>query len=123
MVSVLAVEFERFIDAEDTKEGSVYRVMYGLNGIFSFWENKDRGLYRMVLDASYTYWHNINDSAELELADNHELTTVTLSYIIDKTTEYEVALSYKYQNGEDIRNKIADNEFDQIGFSVSFTFK
>ncbi|MEH6711789.1 MAG: hypothetical protein V7733_11285 [Paraglaciecola polaris] len=120
---VLAVEYERFIHDPDSKEGGVLRAMYGINSTYSFFENKARGLYRIVFDASYSYWHNIKDSDLLELSNNHELTTMTLSYIIDKSTEYEIALSYKYQNGEDIRNKIADNEFDQIGFSVSFTFK
>jgi hypothetical protein len=121
---VAALELERVIDDPEDKTGNVARLMYGVAGQYAFWENKEDEYYRMVLDLSYSHWNNLSKDDSLALPDNHELMVANLRYVIDKeANNYEVAISYKYQKGEDVRNKIADNEFDQIGITVSFTFK
>ncbi|MDP2716436.1 hypothetical protein [Rheinheimera sp.] len=119
----LAIEYENFINQADSKEGSVIRGMLGISGTYAFWEDKVSGVYKLVFNVSYNKWLNFNDSKKLELPKNHELATVSLSYIIEKTKNYEISLSYKYNNGEDIRNKIADNKYDQLGLGISVIFK
>lgn len=119
----LAVEYEKVIEQADKKEGNVLRGKFGISGTYSFWEDKDAEVYRLVFNADYNKWLNFNDSTELELPNDHELTTLSLSYIIEKTESYEISMSYKYQNGEDIRNKIAENEYVQIGLGISVTLK
>jgi len=119
---VLAVEYENFIDAEDSKEGNVIRAMFGVGAQLHFFENKEKEFYRVVVDINHTYWNNLSDDDKLVLPDDHEQTTFEARYIIDKSDSFEVSLAYKWSNGEDIRNKLADQEYEQVGLGLNFSF-